>query len=225
MNFADQVLEFNKWLSITMLKMPKGVEILQPFKRKEVIRVNDEFYRTYFNDSKSRYMLLGINPGRLGAGITGIPFTDPVQLEKSCGIKNGFEAKGEISSEFVYEMIRSIGTVKSFYKRFYISSVCPLGFLSNGINLNYYDDSSLQQAMIPFMHESMLRQLNFGCRREVAFILGEGKNYKEFQKMNALHGYFEKLVSLPHPRFIMQYKRRKLKDYLKLYAEKLALAD
>ncbi len=38
-----------------------------------------------------RYLILGINPGRFGGGITGIPFTDPIRLQNICGIENDFQ--------------------------------------------------------------------------------------------------------------------------------------
>ena len=49
-----------------------------------------------------RHLLLGINPGRFGGGVTGIPFTDPIRLQNVCGIENNFEKKQELSSVFIY---------------------------------------------------------------------------------------------------------------------------
>ena len=36
-------------------------------------------------------------------------------------------------------------------------------------------------------------------------------------------GYFEKIIPLSHPRFIMQYKRKKLDEYLNMYKNALAI--
>ena len=101
------------------------------------------------------------------------------------------------------------------------SDLCPLGFMKNGINLNYYDDKELELSTLSFIHESMLRQLDFNANREIAFVLGEGKNYKFFSKLNSTNGYFKELIPLPHPRFIMQYKRKEINKYIKLYRKKL----
>ena len=89
----------------------------------------NSFYTKYYSDNNKRILLLGINPGRFGGGVTGIPFTDPVRLEKVCGIKNDFQKKQELSSVFIYEMIEAYGGAEKFYKQFYISAVSPLGFV------------------------------------------------------------------------------------------------
>ena len=221
MTFGEKVLKFNQWLKDSPPLTSKNIEILQPFENGEVQRVNQIFYHKYFSDGSPRTFILGINPGRLGAGVTGIPFTDPVQLEMSCGISNNFVQRGELSSEFSYHMINKLGGTTDFYNRFYLTSVCPLGFMKNGINLNYYDDKELELSTLSFIHESMLRQLDFNANREIAFVLGEGKNFKFFSKLNSTRGYFKELIPLPHPRFIMQYKRKEINKYIKLYRKKL----
>jgi hypothetical protein len=67
----------------------------------------------------------------LGAGATGIPFTDTKRLESDCAeSKTPDIATHEPSSVFVYEMIKAYGGPKNFYGNdFYISSVSPLGFV------------------------------------------------------------------------------------------------
>ena len=57
--------------------------------------------------------------------------------------------------------------------------------------------------------------------REVCYCLGEGTNYKIFQRLNAKHSFFKEIIPLPHPRFIMQYRRKKVDEYVKLYLQKL----
>ena len=223
MTFGEKVLKFNQWLKDSPPETSDNIEVLQPFENVEVQRVNQIFYNKYFSDGSRRTFILGINPGRLGAGITGIPFTDPVQLEMACGITNNFVQRGELSSEFIYHMIIKLGGINDFYSRFYLTSVCPLGFMKNGINLNYYDDKELELSTLSFIHESMLRQLDLNANREIAYVLGEGKNFKCFSKMNSIHGYFKELVPLPHPRFIMQYKRKDLNKYVRLYRKKLTV--
>lgn len=202
-------------------KLPAGAELLVPFRHPDVIRISEEFYRAFFNDHQERFFLLGINPGRFGAGLTGIPFTDPVNLEKDCRIKNGMSQRPELSSDFIYRVIRMFGGPAHFYKHFFISSVCPLGFVRNGINLNYCDDRELLEMTTPFIVKSMKRQLEFGGRRDVAFVIGEGKNLQVFGKINERHGFFRQLVPLPHPRFILQYRRKQVDKYLELYRERL----
>ncbi|MGH8016208.1 MAG: SMUG2 DNA glycosylase family protein, partial [Candidatus Zixiibacteriota bacterium] len=103
-----------------------------------------------------RKILLGINPGRLGAGATGIPFTDTKSLSEICEIPIESIETHEPSSVFIYELIDQYGGVDKFYSDFYINSVCPLGFLKlnkrqNWVNCNYYDNDELFQSVRSFI--------------------------------------------------------------------------
>ncbi len=40
-------------------------------------------------------------------------------------------------------MIEAYGGVQKFYNKFFISSICPYGFIENGNNFNYYDNKIL----------------------------------------------------------------------------------
>jgi len=218
--FADHILAFNQSLHISA-KLPEGVGVLNPFNQPEVFSLCAEFYRKYYNDFRPRTLLLGINPGRFGAGLTGIPFTDPVKLETICGIVNSLPKKAELSADFIYKMIEAYGGLESFYGKYYISSLSPLGFTMDGKNLNYYDSKALQTAATPFIVQSLKIQLDFGINREVCFCLGEGKNMAFFSKLNEQYGFFKTILPLPHPRFVMQYKRKHLAEYIKMYSDKL----
>ena len=61
--------------------VPKYIKILDPYSDDEGIRVTKKFYNEFFYDNDKRILLFGINPGRLGGGLTGIPFTDPYHLK------------------------------------------------------------------------------------------------------------------------------------------------
>ena len=75
--FADNVIEFNKSLDFQGT-LPRGIKIMNPFKDGQIISISSSFYKKYYNDNRPRHFILGINPGRFGAGVTGIPFTDTV---------------------------------------------------------------------------------------------------------------------------------------------------
>ena len=58
----------------------------------------------------ARVAVLGINPGRLGGGRTGIAFTDPGALTAYCGIAHELPRRApELSTQFVYEVITELG--------------------------------------------------------------------------------------------------------------------
>ncbi|RLD78190.1 MAG: DUF4918 domain-containing protein [Bacteroidetes bacterium] len=214
--FCDKILNFYANVQINV-KLPEGVDVMNPYGRDEVIEVVTTFYQKYYADTKHRTLILGINPGRFGAGITGIPFTDPVRLEDECKIKNSFDHKPELSSIFIYQMINAFGSIEAFYKQFYISSISPLGFIKDGKNMNYYDSKALQNVLYDFILESIQKQLNFGINREVCYSLGQGKNYKYLLALNKEHHFFKKVIPLAHPRYILQYKRKFVDDYLKSF--------
>jgi hypothetical protein len=166
-----------------------------------------------------RIILLGINPGRFGAGVTGITFTDPERLEQECGIPNSFEKRSELSSRFVYEVIKSVGGPEKFFSSFFLSAVSPLGFVRSGKNLNYYDDPELESTLTGFILSAMRNQLDLGIRRDLAVCLGEGKNFKYLAKINKEYSLFGEILPLPHPRWIMQYRYKSREEYILQYTE------
>lgn len=180
------------------------------------------FLDTYFADNVKRVLVFGINPGRFGAGITGVTFTDPVALAEECGIENDLPRRRELSSIFMYRLIELYGGAREFYRRFFLTAVSPLGFTRGGNNLNYYDDPALARAVTPFITSTIEQQIALGARRDRAIVLGAGDNLRFVRQLNERHGFFESIQSLEHPRWIMQYRRRQVDRYLTRYEEVLA---
>lgn len=222
MNFAQNVVGFISTLSIP-LTIPEGIQALNPFKDNTALQLCIEFYEKFYGDGDKRWIIIGINPGRFGGGITGIPFTDPIRLENDAGIPNPWAKKQELSSVFIYDLISAYGGPKAFYKNFYVTAVSPLGFTKNNKNLNYYDDGLLEAAIKDFIVDCMDRQLNFGIYRNVAFCLGEGKNFLYLSKLNQELKIFDAIIPLSHPRFIMQYRLKRKQEYINHYIEQFKL--
>jgi len=262
---AEKIIGFNSKLDFRGT-LPAGIRIMNPFRENEqVMDVSSAFYRKYYNDRNPRHLIMGINPGRFGSGLTGIPFTDPKHVTANCGIPYSGPMAHEPSSVFVYEMIRAFGGEEAFYKKFYISAVCPLGFTkllpnlspsgghesvlldpqtiqtiqtiqtlqtpqtSKGapyalgfvktreVNYNYYDSRELTATVKDFMVESLQTQLGFGLERDVCFCFGTGKNEKFLNELNKTYHFFERIVALEHPRYIMQYKAKTKEEYIEKY--------
>ncbi len=218
--FSDKVLDFYKRMQLRIV-LPKGVEVMNPFRDARSFAVTRQFYERFYNDHLQREIILGINPGRFGGGVTGIPFTDPINLELHCGIKNDFPKKPELSSTFIYQMIDAFGGPELFYGRYFISALSPLGFVKDGKNLNYYDLKDLHTTVEPFIIRCIRKQLDFGISRKRCFCLGEGENFRYLQKLNNQFNFFGEIRPLPHPRFIMQYKRKQLHAYVDRYVHEL----
>ncbi len=221
MLFCDHVLQFLRDLKIDCA-LPSGIDVLNPYQHPNVFELCRQFYTKFYSDTNPRYLMVGINPGRFGGGLTGIPFTDPVKLDKNCGIPNSFPMKTELSADFMYSMIDAFGGLKKFYDNYYFSSVSPLGFVSNGKNLNYYDVKALQDALKPFIVEAMTFTLQGDIDRRLCYCIGEGQNHKYLTNLNEEFHWFERIVTLTHPRFIMQYKRKTMGAYIDDYVRKLS---
>src|SRR5258708_1486658 len=186
---AAAILGFYKTLKPDFA-LPEGISIMNPYLEPAIWQLTKTFYEKFYSDSRPRAFIFGINPGRHGAGITGVPFTDPQRLERECGIPNDMKKKAELSAQFVYEMIGAYGGVNAFYDRFFITAMSPLGFVRHGKNLNYYDDKELIKAFEPFMLSCIRRQLETMPTFSTCYCLGEGTNYKYFSRINANHGFF-----------------------------------
>lgn len=217
---ADAILEFYQQLN-PAFELPEGIDVMNPFQNDAAWLITGLFYRKFYSDNDQRVFIFGINPGRFGGGITGIPFTDPVRLENECGIRNDFRKLAELSSIFIYEVVKAYGGAEKFYREFFITALSPLGFTKNGINLNYYDDKELLKSSEGFIVECIQEQQAKIPALDICFCLGEGTNYKIFKKLNDKHGFFKDIIPLPHPRWIMQYRRKKIEDFAALYIEKL----
>jgi len=223
LTFGDRALNF--YVNIGAIDgLPSNVKVMNPYAKPDIQRYVERFFRKFFSDSRKRVYVFGINPGRFGAGVTGVTFTDPVALERFCGIPNELEKRREVSSEFVYEFIQHWGGVEKFYQEFFLTAVSPLGFTCNGTNYNYYDDQRVFAILKPFIVRSLTDQLALGARRDAAILFGTGKNQRVFTELNQEHRFFSRVYALEHPRFIMQYRRKRLRDYFGKYKEAFSRA-
>lgn len=220
MSLAEKINQFNKNLSL-QVNLPDGVEVMNPFEDTTTVNLAETFYNKYYSDSKIRKLILGINPGRLGGGVTGVPFTDPVKMQVNCSIPNDLQKKTEPSAGFIYDMIEGYGGPDKFYSKYFIHAVCPLGFTKNGINFNYYDDKQLEKVVTPFILDSLNKILSFNIDAEICYCLGNGKNFKFLNAINKQHQFFKKVIPLPHPRWIVQYRRKRYQEFIELYLKEL----
>ena len=198
---------------------------MNPFRENEyALKVSSEFYRKFYSDNNQRRLILGINPGRFGAGLTGVPFTDPKRLRSACGIEYDGPVTHEPSSVFVYEMIDAFGGAVAFYSQFYMHSVCPLGFTATNkagkeVNYNYYDSKELTASVYDFIVQHIKKQIKMGMDTDVCFCFGTGSNEKFLRALNEQHHFFSRIEALEHPRFIMQYKQKSKQQYIDKYLE------
>ena len=220
-NIADKVITFNRKLHYTG-ELPEGFQVLNPFlENPETMQVMEAFYRKYYNDTHQRRFIIGINPSRHGAGVTGVPFTDTKRLESVCGITMHSAHTHEVSSWFMYDMIEAYGGADKFYSQFYINSPFPLAIIRatkerNWLNANYYDDKKLFEMVKGFMIESLKKHIEIGLDTSEVFILGK-KNADFIHKLNKEEKLFDRMTVLEHPRYIQQYKSKEKELYIDKY--------
>lgn len=214
--FADRVIHYLQTLEPPTLPNLHW-EVMHPHGSEPARTWSERFYRRYYSDNHPRIAVFGINPGRWGSGITGIPFTDPTQLEAVLPEFGRIEGRTEMSAQYIHRVIRAYGSYESFYQQIYFTSVYPFGLLYQGVNANYYDYPEVYELLEPQIRSSIDRQVSMGIRRDKAFCLGEGQNIKLLKTLNKKHGWFDRIYSLPHPRYVMQYKRKRIAEFEDLY--------
>ncbi|MBT2622150.1 SMUG2 DNA glycosylase family protein [Chryseobacterium sp. ISL-6] len=218
--FADKVIEFNKNLHYNGA-LPDRFQVLNPyFDNPETMDVMQQFYHKYYDDSIQRKFMIGINPSRHGAGVTGVPFTDTKRLESICGISMKSAHTHEVSSVFMYDMIEQYGGAGKFYKDYYINSPFPLAIVrrskSGWLNANYYDDKELFEDVKDFMINTLKKHISLNIDTSEVFILGK-KNADFISKLNKEAQLFDKMTVLEHPRYIQQYKLKEKQIYIDKY--------
>ena len=219
--FGDKVIEFNKNLNYNG-ELPEGFRVLNPYlDNPETMDVMKRFYHKYYNDEKQRQFIIGINPSRHGAGVTGVPFTDTKRLKDVCGIQMKSAHTHEVSSVFIYDMIKAFGGAEKFYSTFYINSPFPLAIIRKNkdnywVNANYYDDKTLFEMVKNFMTDSLKKHISMGLDTSTVFVLGK-KNAEFIQKLNREAKLFDQIKILEHPRYIQQYKSKEKQLYIDKY--------
>ena len=225
--FKDKVLEFNKYLSKIDIELPKGFKIINPFnsENKNIINeVTNNFYSTFYSDNNKRRLILGSSPARRGTAVTGVPYEDAVHLKSITSISIDDFYINKSASNFLYEVIDKYGGSKKFYSKFYMNFICPLGIVrinSNGnqVNCNYYENKKVENTLYEFIVESINKQIEFGIDTSVVYCIGSGENYNFLVKLNNKYKWFDKIVPLEHPRYIMQYNSKNKYEYMKKYLD------
>ena len=202
--FGQKVIEFNKKLSKISMELPDGFKIINPFNgsQKEIVNeISTTFYKRFYNDCNKRRIILGSSPARRGAAVTGVPFEDAEHLQKETGILIDKFYINKSSSGFLYDVIEKYGGCKK----------------GNEVNCNYYDSKKLQETLYSLIVSSMQAQIDFGIDTSVCYCIGSGDNYTFLSKINKKYNFFDEIIPLEHPRFIMQYNSKHKYEYFEKY--------
>lgn len=127
------------------------ISILREFE--DNISVAKRFAKTYCSSQKPSVVLCGINPGRLGAGKTGVPFLDFSSLSKLLSEIDRCDT--ERSAQFFFEVVDYFGA-KAFYSTFHVTNISSVGFERAGSNVNYYD---LPELALKYVYDAFCEEI------------------------------------------------------------------
>jgi len=152
-NLVDGMLDLLKKLENEKALKQENITVLNEFTKNEKHIRN--FYRDYVdgNIGTIKVVLCGINPGKNGAGKTGIPFIDFNSLSELLTEVKRYDS--EKSAGFFYSIIKKYGARK-FYSNIYVTNICSVGFLKDNKNYNYYD---LPSDVIELIHNNFLLKI------------------------------------------------------------------
>ena len=227
---SEKILRYCKNLSKIQIDPFENYRIINPYSsnKQQIELITKKFYNKYYNDNNKRRLILGSNPARRATAVTGIPFEDAIHLQQETGIFIDNFYINKSSSNFLYDVIKEYGGCDKFYKNFYMNFVFPLGIAkinyNNGeSNCNYYEIKQFPKKLYTYIINSIKEILTFNIDTSVCYCIGSGKNYEFLLQINNEYKFFEKIIPLEHPRFIMQYNSKNKDLYLKKYLNALTI--
>ena len=132
----------------------------------------------------------------------------------------------DLRAAHLWKALSSVYSLTVFYTDFYMNFVCPLGIVrinakGNEVNCNYYENKKLQETLYSFIINAIRSQINFGIDTSVCYCIGSGENYAFLSKVNSEYNFFNTIVPLEHPRFIMQYNSKRKDVFMEKYINAL----
>lgn len=175
------------------------ISVLREFE--DNVHVAKRFAKAYCSSKNPTVVLCGINPGRLGAGKTGVPFLDFASLSKLLPDVNRPDA--ERSAQFFFEIVEHFGA-KEFYATFHVTNISSIGFERAGSNFNYYD---LPAPVINHVHAEFKNEIN---AVQPAVIISLAKSVHDTVRKLFVNSTIDVSTRLPHPNYCAFPKRRDL---------------
>ena len=170
------------------------------------------FWKKFYGNSVPRIMICGINPGRLGAGKTGVPFLDFASLSQL--IPGIDRHDSENSASFFFEVVKSFGA-ESFFKTFYVTNFSSVGYVKDGVNFNYND---LPQVALETVERNFLAEIAIV---EPTHVISLGREvHRSVRKL--LPPGIDCSLYLPHPSWIATYRSNEVGYWVQRYREVLS---
>lgn len=167
----------------------------------------------YYPSDPNRIVLCGINPGKNGAGKTGIPFIDFRSLSHL--LPDTKQDDCESSAEFIYSIISEIG-VKPFNRHVYMTNLSWFGYVKDGRNLNYY---KLPEKLIHVFTSSFIEEMKMVKPKAIIPLsIDVEKSLKKMKQEEKLT--FPVVERLPHP-YYCSIQSHHDDDYREMYVKKI----
>jgi len=173
-------------------------------------QVMSAFWHRFYSGDLPRQVICGLNPGRLGAGLTGVPFTDFQTLAR--WMPQIERQDTEPSAQFFAKVVDAIG-VESFFQRFYVTNISAVGYVKDGRNLNYHD---LPAEALEFVGRRFVEEMeNVRPLRIIALGRQVERSIKKLLPEVSV-------TYLPHPAWVSTYRKSSQQDWIDLYLIKLS---
>ncbi len=75
----------------------------------------------------------------------------------------------------------------------------------------------VEDTLYEFIINSLKKQISFGIDTSVCYCIRSGDNFRFLMKINEQYHFFDRIIPLEHPRFIMQYHSKDKDEYLNKY--------
>jgi len=85
----------------------------------------------------------------------------------------------------------------------------------------YNNEKETQLTLETIITETLLKQMAFPQAKPNIICVGTGKNLKYLQAFNKKYHCFESIDVVPHPRWVMQYRRKEKEKYIGVYVDVL----
>lgn len=187
-----------------------GVTVLDGFTQN--IDLVKRYYERMYPERVERVVLCGINPGRLGAGKTGIPFLDNESISRL--FPDFKKTSRERSAQFIMSIIDAFGH-QAFHEKVYMTNISWYGFEKDRKNFNYH---KLPEDFRNYFTKTFIEEMAIVRPKVIIPLSKEVENTLIGMKQK---GELDFLITdrLPHPNYA-SFKSR-VEHSKKLYIEKI----
>jgi len=174
-------------------------------------QVMDDFWRRFYPEELPRHVICGLNPGRFGAGLTGVPFTDFQTLSR--WMPSVERQDTEPSAQFFAQVVAAVG-VEAFFRRFYVTNVSAVGYVKDGRNLNYHD---LPAGALEVVERRFVEEMEIVRPQQIIALGRQVERSIKRLMPNVVVSY------LPHPAWVSTYRKAAQHDWIERYLRVLSV--